>query len=493
VKFIAGIILALAVSGSFAHTVAAENGAVPLVTVSGPSPFVICAQPNLATRNTNAETEPRLAVNPATVGTGHLNLIGVWIQDSQLGDVAASSSDGGASWAEVPLPFTRCAPAGLPYDRALDPWISIGPDGTAYATGVALSPGAAGTATAVVAASSNDGGRSWINAAIIQKAPRGGAPNDVVDKPTVTADPRKRGVAYAVWQTQRADGSSPPVGWMAKTTNGGRTWSRPGVIVPGVHGSGAYYHEIVADPRSGALYDIFNLIRPQMTYRRVCKKTKHGRVCKRVGTPVPGKFDGFVAEVKSGNRGKTWSRPQIIAEDQSLGFTLIPAGQVTTGPGIDATVDPRTGRIYVVWTDARFTGLTYDEVVIASSDDGGAHWSQPLSVSHAAASFNPAVAVNSNGTVAVTYDDLRDVSAGSPSRIDHWLTSSGDGGATFGGETLLGAFDIASAPYIQGFFVGDYDGLTAAGSTFFPFFILTTGQPADPTDVYCAGVSVSGS
>jgi hypothetical protein len=472
-------------------------GSSALVTVSGPSPFAGCAAPNLATRYTNAELEPRLAVNPATVGTGHLNEIAVWIQDSQLGDVAASSNDGGISWSETPLPFSNCAANGLAYDRALDPWISIGPDGRAYATGLALrfttSSGAAAlTASAVVAATSMDGGRTWSNATAVQNMPLTVAGNRIIDKPTVVADPKKPGVAYAVWQIQAADGSSPPVGWMAKTTNGGRSWSRPKVVVPSRNGSAAYYHEIVADPASGALYDVFNLVRPQMTYHRVCKKSGHTRRCKRVGSPVPGKLDGFVAEVKSTNRGKTWSRPRVIAKDLSLGFTLTPAGQVTTGPGIDAAVDPRTGRVYAVWTDARFTNLTYDEVLIASSGDGGRHWTAPARVS-ATPSFNPAVTVAGNGTVGVTYDDLRDLTTGTiPNQVDHWFTSSQDGGATFGNETQLGAFDIATAPNVQGYFVGDYDGLSTAGGSFLALFIMTTEEATDPTDVFFTRVSPTG-
>jgi len=56
--------------------------AASLVTVSGPSPYASCStagQPG--TNYVNAEVEPYVAVNPTTVGTSKVNVIGVWQQD----------------------------------------------------------------------------------------------------------------------------------------------------------------------------------------------------------------------------------------------------------------------------------------------------------------------------------------------------------------------------------------------------------------------------
>jgi hypothetical protein len=46
-----------------------------------------------------------------------------------------------------------------------------------------------------------------------------------------------------------------------------------------------------------------------------------------------------------------------------------------------------------------------------------------------------------------------------------------------GGQTLLsatGSFDMTTAPNAEGFFVGDYEGLTSTGSTFDPFFVMAS-------------------
>src|SRR5947207_924336 len=110
------------------------SGASALVTVSGPSPYAGCSDANQpGTVYGNAEVEPQVAVNPATVGTSNVNVIGVWQQDrwsngGAHGLVAGFSSNGGATWGETTLPFSICTPqnavldpfTGAPYNRASD-------------------------------------------------------------------------------------------------------------------------------------------------------------------------------------------------------------------------------------------------------------------------------------------------------------------------------------------------------------------------------------
>ena len=122
----------------------------------------------------STEPEVWLAANPANPR----NLIGSiqqdrWSDGGAQGLVAPFSLDGGRSWREVPLPFSVCASSyysghvlsdpftGRPYDRASDPWVDVGPDGTAYA--VSISFNANDNAGSVGAATSSDGGRTWHN------------------------------------------------------------------------------------------------------------------------------------------------------------------------------------------------------------------------------------------------------------------------------------------------------------------------------------------
>jgi len=116
------------------------------VRVSRADPFSSCkvgAYHNVASDSSAARTavEPALAVDPSTPR----HWIGVWQQDRWIdgdggarGLVAAYTFDAGKTWKESPVPFDRCTAGGLPYNRASDPSMAIGPDGIAYFAGVAF-------------------------------------------------------------------------------------------------------------------------------------------------------------------------------------------------------------------------------------------------------------------------------------------------------------------------------------------------------------------
>src|SRR5215469_17040018 len=228
--------------------------AASLVTVSGIDPYASCVNAGEpGTVSKDAEVEPYVAVNPTTVGTTSVNVIGVWQQDrwnngGAHGLVAGFSFDGGATWGETTLPFSSCAPnaildpfTGAPYDRASDPWVSIGPDGTAYAVGLLATNNtlSGNNDTGVAAVTSSDGGKIWGNARLI-KSDQGTSPIFEVtqffnDKESVTADPIHAGTAYVVWDRTVSPSASPDAdlrahafrgpAWFSKTIDGGRTWS----------------------------------------------------------------------------------------------------------------------------------------------------------------------------------------------------------------------------------------------------------------------------
>src|SRR5215469_15837967 len=81
-----------------------------IVVISGPSPYSGCSNAGQSGTNfVNAEEEPFASVNPANSA----NVIATFQQDrwsngGAHGLVAASSSNGGASWGETTLPFSIC-------------------------------------------------------------------------------------------------------------------------------------------------------------------------------------------------------------------------------------------------------------------------------------------------------------------------------------------------------------------------------------------------
>jgi hypothetical protein len=450
------------------------------VLVSGPSPYASCTIGGSGINYVNAEVEPYVAVNPANSS----KVIGVWQQDrwsngGAHGLVAGFSSDGGTTWGETTLPFSACA-GGLGYERASDPWVSIGPDGKAYT--VSISFNESNNNNAIAAATSSDGGKTWrhLSVLIADNAPNFQFFND---KESVTANPRTAGEAYVVWDRLESPNRNPDAelhtaafrgpAMFSMTTNGGLTWSSPKVIVNTPSRHQTIGNEIVVDPRNGTLYDFFDYITP------------------------PFNVTAFKAEfVKSTDDGATWSKPRFVQDIRTVFVTDPNTGEpVRTGDIIpEAAIDPASGRLYVVWQDSRFNGGHYDEVAESTSTDGGATWSTPIRVntSHGRPAFTPSVHVSSGGRVGVTYYDFRSLTTETTTLpTDVWFTSSTDHGASFGGEQhITGPFDMKTAPFAEGFFVGDYEGLGTMGTTFDPFFVAAnSGNLANRTDVFAASVA----
>lgn len=492
--------------------VAAPALAAGLATVSGPSPYAGCPTANQAGTNfVNAEVEPFVSVNPHNAG----NVIGVWQQDrwsngGAQGLVAGFSNNGGQTWGETTLPFSACAPnaildpfTGAPYNRSSDPWVSIGPDGTAYAVGLeatntTLGVSAGNNDTAVATVTSADGGRTWRNPNLV-RADKGTSPAFEItqffnDKESITADPTHAGTAYVVWDRlvspsgtlqadARAHAFSGPT-WFSKTTNGGISWTNTGPIFDPGQNSQTIGNQIVVDPRTGALHDFFLLFQT-------------------TGSPKFTPRGASLDVITSTDGGLSWSKPTVISNVQAVDDVDPNTGALlrtsSNAPGAipSVAVDGGSGRLYVVWEDARFTGGTVNQVVISTSGDGANTWSSPAVVSTVTGrpAFTPTVAVNSNGTVGVTYYDLRNLQAGNTTTLptDLFLKTSPAGGAAFGPDThVAGSFNMLVAPNAGGFFLGDYEGMAATGATFLPFFVQTNcadnACTGNPTAVYAAAL-----
>lgn len=297
-----------------------------LIRVSRVSPYRNCKVGGPGTNFVNTAVEPWLAISPITEKRGKPLLIGVWQQDrwsngGAHGLVAAISRDGGQTWRRRNLPFSKCAVSGLKFKRASDPFVSMGPDGKAYAVALGVNVSKNGkqvTLSAITAATSADGGKTWSNFRII-KSDKG--PKIINDKESITADPIKPGVAYVVWD--RVTPISAPA-YFSKTTDGGRTWTKPKIIFQPSKGNQTIGNQIVIDPRSCILYNFFNWI-------------------KGANTKTP---QYFIAVQKSKNGGKTWSPPKIIAPFNSVEVRDQVTGKVIRGAGNaipEVAVNQRTG------------------------------------------------------------------------------------------------------------------------------------------------------
>jgi hypothetical protein len=461
-----------------------------LERISRASPFTAtCGGPAAGgTLYLNAEVEPWVNANPADDD----NLIAVWQQDrwsngGAKGLLTGVSFDRGRSWRlPTPPPFSRCAGGnaanGGNYDRASDPWVSFGGDGSAHQ--IALAVSADQTISAILVSSSRDGGRTWGRITTLQRDTTAALFND---KESITADPTDANLVYAVWdRLQAADPDDPGSAFsgdtlFARSTDGGKTWEPTRTILdfPDDSNVQSLGNQIVV-LGDGTLVNVFDLIDQ--------------------GTPL-------VAVQRSTDKGLTWSEPVLVDVLFSSAVTAqggvvdpFDGHPVRTGDLLpEAAADPRPGSstLHIVWQDLRFTALgeiANDQIVIASSADGGRTWTDPrrVSANRDVQSFTGSVHVDRAGTLGVTYYDFtHDDPSGGPLDTDVWFTASSNGGLTFTPREPLSAapFDMRTAPDAEGFFVGDYEGLASVGPGFAPVFVLATGDLANRTDVFATTVS----
>jgi hypothetical protein len=441
-----------------------------LVTVSGSAPWNSGACQGSSGRGgvsfPNAEVEPYAAVDPGNAK----HVVGIWQQDrwsngGANGLVTAATFDGGHTWTTSFARFTRCS--GGTFQRASDPWVAISPNGTAYQIGYAFDEDAPNRAMLV--SRSTDGGRTWETPVALQQD---GDPDFIMDKETLTADPLDAQLAYAVWDrltgtlvVNNPQGTGPA--WFARTVNGGASWepARP-IYDPGPDAQ-TISNQIAVLP-DGTLVNLLLLI------------TQNSSANPRA----------TVAVLRSPDHGLTWSPAIPVAEAGFVGVPDPKAGRgIRTGSVVPSiAVDRSSGAIYIVWEDARFSGMARDGIALAKSIDGGLTWSAPVRVNGApnAPAFTPSVAVGAGGRLGVTYYDLREDTAGDRTHLmtTHWLAVSSDGGATFAETKIAGPFDVQGAPVVDGpaYFLGDYQALPVAGTDFLPFFVAVPGS--GPSNVF---------
>jgi len=306
------------------------------------------------------------------------------------------STNGGTSWSAGFLPgLVRANPtAPGPYESAGDPSVSAGPNNTFWYANLAFDR--TNNANSVAVSRSTDGGASWTTSFVFQTPATQGT-GIFNDKEWIGADPNNADAAYVTW-TQFAGSSSPIV--ISKTTDGGATWSAPQRV------SNLYALDqgstVVVDT-SGTVhvtFESFNGTHDEVIYARSTDGGATFNVTALapvddIPSPLPGatfRDDSFPALALDGSTlhvvwsnwngsnadvdymrsldgGITWSNPPL---------TLAGGAGDQFFPWIAA----RNGKVYASWFN-RAGGDDSYSIAGSASDDGGATWTAPITLSSA--------------------------------------------------------------------------------------------------------------
>jgi probable HAF family extracellular repeat protein len=450
----------------------------PLVEISNPDPLPAAPAGALGA---NVAAEPYLAVNP----TNPKNIVAVWMDHPFVANVASVTFDGGTTWQNVPIPVSQAE--GGPFGGAADPWVSFAPNGDLYAS------------SEVVVNKSTDGGLTW-GQAILVDADLDKSRTD--DKPSITADPNNPNFVYATWArfTRDLANANNASTMFARSTDGGHTW-QPDQDIHDAPGTEFNWGQQIVVLPDGTLIDAFcegDYTNNQQAVLTLLRSTDHGQ---------------------------TWSAPipAIVQQPLVAGGTIKPPNALVTDPNTGQLVDTHpmfssiavdrtSGNLYAVWIDGRFSNFQYNSIALSMSSDGGFTWSQPIQVNQTPntvpplerQAWNPTVAVAADGTVGVTYYDLRNNTPAPGALTDYWLatcqpsaTAPATDPANWSEVRLTDtSFNLEQAPsrtsFDVNYFLGDYEGLAAAGNDFVAVWGMPDGSGAPQESIFFRRVMSQG-
>lgn len=381
-----------------------------------------------------------------------------------------------------------------------------------------------------------DGGHSWHGSAL-QPPPESAYPGSLSLVPHSLYGPRavfdSSGTLYVSFVTLSGSGNQPDGVWIESSIDGGQSF-RPPTVVAGAH---AFQVNLAIDRSSGRLFATWLqtpeflcvLCFPDTGYPIVVSHSDdHGATWTppvtvsdpgraRIGSPVlavddhgnpsvfyydyqgdtldwgnlPGTYQGSFSLVMttSSDKGATFSPGRVVD-----GSIVPPHRFLVYLAPTPALVVGHDGEMVVAWADGR-SGAA--QVLLRYSTNRGASWQGPVTVNSNTADGQaqdlPAVAAAPDGRVDVLYYDA------SASTANVYLSSSGDGGATFPTVTQVSTqpSDLQvgpqGSPYFSQADFGSKIGLLASDTRALAVWTDTRKGSASSgkQDIYLANVGVS--
>lgn len=418
--------------------------------------------------------EPDVAVSPRNdriaIAVAH---------DSRFADGGAVTisvawtANAGATWQHQPVRGITQATGGR-YERASDPVVAFGPDGTAYLSVLLIDITSCPSAVAVLR--SRDGGRTWSRPSY---AHRSATCNYSDDKNWLVVDNSRRsahrGRLYQFWtpfisNSKGFVGAPQALRW---SDDRGRTWSKTSYLTPRTHDTQNSQPMILPN---GDVVDTFYDYGAGNQAPDVVPGARPERYpgvfAQAALAPAVIDATGPIYATRSNNGGKTWSQP-IEVTNNGGGF----APRVRCclfGADIDAT----THVMYVAWEGG--VGNT-DPVYVAWSRDG-AVWSSPIRVSRGDRSGVQRVNVDvvaRGGNVYVAYGTRTHI-GDHGGIVQQQLSVSHNRGLTFGYPTSLGPRSVLRyAARAGGYFPGDYIGAAISAHRLYLVWAVSS-KPAHP-------------
>ncbi len=373
----------------------------------------------------------------------------VGFQDASEENVSAYglSTDGGSTFQQQSLPETG--------ENLGDPVVAFGPNGEIYYNSIAI--GGDGVSVITLCAS-NDNATSWTC------GEASGAAANVYDTQEQswmavdTSTSKYRGTVYVVWTdvSQYYDGGGSFI-FFTYTKDGGQTYSSPLALSP-LDGSAVVQDATVSVGPSGEVW--------------VSYFDDH--------------FGGAgITVTRSVDGGNTFSALKSATLVSPL------TGTLTGGNGVAAATFPTTavdknGTFHLAYAAVRSgQNLDRSDIFYVRSTDGGASFSAPVRLNDdttTTSQWLPAITAAADGTVAVKWWDRRNDPV-NDSLTDVYMTTSTDGGRTWGTNVRVTDHNWVFGPSTLGSYHGSYDGIAADSGN---FYLSWSDERGSDPDVYYA-------
>ncbi len=421
--------------------------------------------------------EPDVAVSPLNPNVAVAAAHDSRFPDGGAVDISVAwTRDGGATWHHYADPGLTTATGGS-FERASDPVLAFGPDGSAYLSTLVFN--ATNCRTGVAVQRSTDGGITFGAPVLAHQSTVCSYSDDknwlVVDN---SPSSPHYGRLYQFWTpfiTTSTYSSSPQaVRW---SDDKGQTWSATSYVTARNQGTQNSQPMIQAN---GTIIDTYYNYGPGQHPDAKPGAVPEAQAARaHVAARQSINASGSIFASRSADGGQTWT---TVAEIVVNGGAYAPGVRCCL---FGADIDARTGQMYVVYNGAGASGNT-DPVELSSSTDGF-NWSAPVRVSQGDVPGVQRVNVDvvaRGGHVYVSYGTRTDI-GNHGGVVQQQLSVSYDRGLTFGTPMSIGQLSVLRyAAQAGGYFPGDYIGSAITSGRLYVVWARSSMPPPYSTSRY---------